>query len=136
MTSEKIQVFSKDPLREIRERHCTFKSRSQRGLPSVCEDMLFDMSNHSSAKSSIAKDLLKRVANDVKTFAISANRNEEPGIKGFSAKQCEALVDLGSRSGCEHRQEHPERTEKYAPIGSYSSKKGHRALRSSCKSCG
>ena len=61
--------------------------------------MPFDMSNHSSAKSSIAKDLLKRVANDVKTFAISANRNEEPGIKGFSAKQCEALVDLGSRSG-------------------------------------
>ena len=99
LTSEKIQVFSKDPLHEIRERHCTFKSRSQRGLQSVCEDMPFDMSNHKSAKSSIAKDLLKRVANDVKTFAISANRNEEAGIKGFSAKQCEALVDSGSRSG-------------------------------------
>ena len=98
LTSEKIRVFSQDPLCEIRERHCTFKSRSQRGLQSVCEDMPFDMSNHKSAKSSIAKDLLRRVANDVKTFAISANGKEEAGIKGFSAKQCESMAKSGSRS--------------------------------------
>ena len=92
LTSDKIKVFSKDPLRAIRERYCTFKSRSQRGLENVCEDMPFDMTHHKSAKSSIAMDLLKRVANDVRTFARAANQSEEAGIKGFSSKQCESMA--------------------------------------------
>eukprot|EP00760_Papus_ankaliazontas_P024689 PhM_4_TR2411/c0_g2_i1/m.74313 len=87
ITPPELAALAQNPLQALGIGELVVQvTRTQQKLPPLSETLPFDISSHPAAQTSVAKSLLERTVEDMKTFATRENKEKMPKLRGLTTE--------------------------------------------------